>query len=65
MSSKSRNNDHDTDKFERNRRKATGKRRMTPYEVDDGHTDDIGDYTFAEPTDDDLRAIEEDGMGGT
>lgn len=55
----------DRDKPEKNRRKATGKRRMTPYEVDDGHTDDIGNCAFAEPTDDDLRAIEKDGMGYT
>ena len=60
MSGENKKSDGDEDRFEMKRRKALGKLRMTPYEADDGDTDGLGDYAFAEPTDEDLKAIEDD-----
>lgn len=64
MNRKYKKNDDDGDRFERRRRKAVRKRRITPRDVDDTDAVDIVDYTFIEPTDEDLKAIEEEGEEG-
>ena len=61
MSGKNKKSDGDGDRFERRRRNAMRKRRITLRDVDDTDAVDIVDCAFTEPTDEDLEAIEEEG----
>lgn len=66
MSGKNKKSDGDGDRFERRRRNAVRKRRITLqlHDVDDMDADDIVDCAFIEPTNEDLEAIEEEGEEG-
>lgn len=64
MSGKNKKSDGDGDRFERRHRSAMRKRRITLHDVGDTDAADIVDCAFTEPTDDDLKAIEEEGEEG-
>jgi hypothetical protein len=65
MSGKIERSENEGHRFERRRRNATPKRRITPPEADDIDAADIADGAFAEPTDEDLQAIEEEAEDGS